>query len=44
MKSSPSAIRDYISKSGYDASLENFKIISRTDNSFVLTRADFVIQ
>ena len=33
---SPSAIGDHISKSGHDASLENFEIISRTDNSFDL--------
>ena len=36
IKSSPSAIGDHISKSGHDASLENFEIISRTDNSFDL--------
>ena len=36
IKSSPSAIGDHISKSGHDASLENFEIISRTVNSFDL--------
>ena len=36
IKSSPSAIGDHISKSGHDASLENFEIISRTENSFEL--------
>ena len=41
IKSSPSAIGDHISKSGHDASLENFKIISRTDNLLIclFTRA-----
>ena len=29
-------VGDHISKSGHDASLENFEIISRTDNSFDL--------
>ena len=36
IKSSSSAIGDHISESGHDASLENFEIISRTDNSFDL--------
>ena len=36
IKSSPSAVGGHISKSGHDASLENFEIISRTDNSFDL--------
>ena len=34
LKSSPSAIGDHISMSGHDAPLENFEIISRTDDSF----------
>ena len=36
IKSSSSAIGDHISKTGHDASLENFEIISRADNSFDL--------
>ena len=36
IKSSSSAIGDHISKSGHDASVEKFEIISRTDNSFDL--------
>ena len=36
IKSSHSAVGDHISKSGHDASLENFEMISRIDNSFDL--------
>ena len=36
INSSPSATGDHISKSGYDASLENFEIISSTDRSIDL--------
>ena len=36
IKNTSSAIGDHISKTGHDASLENFEIISRTDNSFDL--------
>ena len=44
IKSSPSDIGDHISKSGHDASLENFEIIGRTDNSFdLLIHESFLI-